>query len=230
MQTLIESALLSIQTKNNLQTDELIKEKIPNSLKELNIIKNDKNIEVLGKTAQGGRSFVPWVAIMNKDITFNPNTRQTTVQRGYYLVLLFAKDGSSVHLSLNQGITNINEIRKTYNKNYKENIKFETITQNYSNLLCSMLNHNNNKFQIGKIDLKVSEKNSTGYKYQFSNIISIKYEINKVPNEIQIENDINDLLTAYNKLINIVPDHDKFIKENIHVVKQMEHQSKLIKK
>jgi len=228
MNTLIQEALDAIALQNINRIDDLIKKEIPLKISNLNIIKQDDKLMVIGKTAQGGRSFVPWIVIMNTNITNNPETNKPTVQRGYYIALLFAKDGSSVHLSLNQGVTNIDIIRKEFNKISKKNISFESMTRYYSELLRKQLNDYNN-FYTEDLDLRVNEKSSTGYKYQFSNIISIRYDSGNVPGNSQIENDINTLVSHYNYLISKVPDHEQFINNNLHVVKVMEKQTKKIK-
>lgn len=228
MNTLIQEALDAIALQNINRIDELIKKEIPLKISNLNFIKQDDKLMVIGKTAQGGRSFVPWIVIMNTNITNNPETNKSTVQRGYYIALLFAKDGSSVHISLNQGVTNIDIIRKDFNKTSKRNISFESMTRYYSEILRKHLNDYNN-FYTEDLDLRVNEKSSTGYKYQFSNIISIRYDSGNVPSNSQIENDINTLVSHYNYLISKVPDHEQFINNNLHVVKVMEKQTKKIK-
>lgn len=228
LEILIQEALDAIVKQNTTRIDDLIKTEIPLKIENLKNIKQDNKLMVIGKTAQGGRSFVPWIVIMNTDITNNPLTNNPTVQRGYYIALLFAKDGSSVHLSLNQGVTNIDTIRKQYNKISKKNVSFESMTRNYSELLRKQLNNYSN-FYTEELDLRVSKKTSTGYKYQFSNIISIRYDSGNVPNDKQIEKDINSLISHYNYLISKVPDHDQFINNNLHVVKIIEKQTKKIK-
>jgi hypothetical protein len=49
-----------------------------------------------GRTGMGTYSDVPWMGLF-------PPGQKTSAQQGYYLVYLFAKDGSAVYLSLNQG-------------------------------------------------------------------------------------------------------------------------------
>lgn len=228
MKILIQETLNAIVNQNTTRIDNLITKEIPLKLRNLNSIKADKKLIVDAKTSQGGRSFVPWIAIMNKEITLNPKTNKATVQRGYYIVFLFAKDGSSVYLSLNQGITNINAIRSQYNKNSNKKIDFETMTKHYSELLRNKLSNYNNCY-TETLDLKVPGNQAAGYKYQFSNIISIRYDINNVPDNSQIENDINQMILHYNKLISQVPDHEKFITNSLQVVRVMQQQSKKIK-
>lgn len=72
--------------------------KIRAALSELQV-----SVELLG-VKHGGRQYnyspVAWIRIF--DCEFSP-----TAQAGYYIVLLFAADGSAVYLSLNQGTSEI---------------------------------------------------------------------------------------------------------------------------
>lgn len=56
---------------------------------------------VTGSVGQGNWAAVPWLAIMNKDIT-------TSTQRGYYIVYLFSEDMERLYLTLAQGVTENN--------------------------------------------------------------------------------------------------------------------------
>ncbi len=51
---------------------------------------------VVGRTGIGTAADVPWVGLF-------PPDSERSAQEGFYLVYLFAKDGSAVYLSLNQG-------------------------------------------------------------------------------------------------------------------------------
>jgi hypothetical protein len=54
------------------------------------------DVEVAGKDSTGSYSRVPWVRFANRQLSKNP-------REGWYVVYLFAEDGSEVALSLNQG-------------------------------------------------------------------------------------------------------------------------------
>src|SRR5690625_3656356 len=53
---------------------------------------------VRGSVGQGNWAHVPWIAVMNKEIT-------TSTQRGYYLVYLFSEDMNDIYLAFAQGVT-----------------------------------------------------------------------------------------------------------------------------
>ena len=55
-----------------------------------------EEVEVEGKNSTGYYSRVPWVRIANRLLSPNPRT-------GWYVVYLFAEDGTEASLSLNQG-------------------------------------------------------------------------------------------------------------------------------
>src|SRR5690625_3141808 len=53
---------------------------------------------VRGSVGQGNWAYVPWIAVMNREIT-------TSTQRGYYLVYLFSEDMNDIYLAFAQGVT-----------------------------------------------------------------------------------------------------------------------------
>ena len=60
-----------------------------------------QGLEVEGRDATGRKSKVPWVRVFDEDLS--PSARI-----GWYVVYLFARDGSTVNLSLNRGTTDMN--------------------------------------------------------------------------------------------------------------------------
>lgn len=76
--------------------DELVRKTIPNELRKLPFVQ--KPLIVDGSVGKGNWAIIPWIAIMNEQIT-------TSTQYGEYLVYLFAEDMSSVYLSFAQGVT-----------------------------------------------------------------------------------------------------------------------------
>src|SRR5438477_2629473 len=53
-------------------------------------------LNIVGRVGMGSAADVPWVGL------FLPSS-EGSAQQGFYVVYLFAKDGSSIALSLNQG-------------------------------------------------------------------------------------------------------------------------------
>ena len=73
------------------QLPEFLEEKLSSNYKIDNYI-------IKGSIGMGNWAKVPWLAIMNKDIT-------TTTQEGVYVVYLFSQDMERVYLTFNQGVT-----------------------------------------------------------------------------------------------------------------------------
>lgn len=61
---------------------------------------SDQNYIIKGSVGQGNWATVPWIAVMNGEIT-------TTTQHGVYVVYLFSSDGKTLYLTLNQGCTDL---------------------------------------------------------------------------------------------------------------------------
>src|SRR5690625_628253 len=76
---------------------QFVRREIPRQLRELAFINHDEYL-ISASVGQGNWAAVPWIAIMNRDIT-------TSTQRGYYIVYLFNEDMSEVYLTIAQGVT-----------------------------------------------------------------------------------------------------------------------------
>ena len=70
--------------------DQLIQQSLPSRLQQ----EVGERVVISGRTAIGTPADVPWVGLF-------PSDQDRSAQRGYYLVYLFAKDGSAAFLSLN---------------------------------------------------------------------------------------------------------------------------------
>jgi len=73
------------------QLPEFLEEKLSSNYKIDNYI-------IKGSIGMGNWAKVPWLAIMNKDVT-------NTTQEGVYVVYLFSQDMERVYLTFNQGVT-----------------------------------------------------------------------------------------------------------------------------
>jgi hypothetical protein len=91
----------SSQTPSMVQRRELVEKVLKNSIVELlRKLPQSSNYKVDASHGIGNSAVVPWVRI------FDPK-QSPSAQEGWYLVFLFAKDGSSVFLSLNMGVTKL---------------------------------------------------------------------------------------------------------------------------
>ncbi|PFY96964.1 MrcB family domain-containing protein [Bacillus wiedmannii] len=130
---------------------------------------------VTGSIGQGNWAAVPWLAIMNKDIT-------TSTQRGYYIVYLFSEDMERLYLTLAQGVT---ETTKEEMQKIKEEIREQI--------------HMSQKVKKDdEIFLGTSQK-AKGYANSTAAYIS--YDSNKMPSEKELVEDLEEMLRYYEGFI-----------------------------
>lgn len=146
---------------------------------ELKNIEQLKGFKLKGSIGNGNFAEVPWVAIMDGNIT-NATTK------GIYIVFLFSADGEKVFLTLNQGVT--------YFKNKK--LKKHDIVK-ASNTIYEILDSP----ESAPIDIDLKAKTSLGKGYEKTTISGFEYYINDLPDSSVIENDMNKLLNDYEQLI-----------------------------
>ncbi|WJE21186.1 DUF3578 domain-containing protein [Bacillus cereus] len=130
---------------------------------------------VTGSIGQGNWAAVPWLAIMNKEIT-------TSTQRGYYIVYLFSEDMERLYLTLAQGVT---ETIKEEMQKIKEEIREQI--------------HMSQKVKKDDgIFLGTSQK-AKGYAN--STAAYIAYDANKMPSEKELVEDLEEMLRYYERFI-----------------------------
>jgi 5-methylcytosine-specific restriction enzyme B len=76
---------------------QLVTKAIPQEIEQLPFILQDRYV-IKGSVGQGVWTNVPWIDIMNKEVT-------TSTQRRYYIVYLFSDDMSKLYLAFAQGVT-----------------------------------------------------------------------------------------------------------------------------
>ncbi|UYO21129.1 MrcB family domain-containing protein [Bacillus sp. 41-22] len=130
---------------------------------------------VTGSVGQGNWAAVPWLAIMNKDIT-------KSTQSGYYIVYLFSEDMERLYLTIAQGVT------KT-DKDELDKIKEEIREQIHMS-------------QKVKKDDEISLGTSPKAKgYANSTAAYISYDSNKMPSENELVEDLEEMLRYYEGFI-----------------------------
>src|SRR5690625_487796 len=124
MQNHIRSSLLKIMNEyltaktegfSNHPLANFVRRDIPKLFKNLSFIDSDQ-YEISASVGQGNWAYVPWIAIMNKEVT-------TSTQRGYYAGYLFSEDMTQVYLTIAQGVTETSkeEMRSEERRVGKEN-------------------------------------------------------------------------------------------------------------
>ncbi|KXY11898.1 MrcB family domain-containing protein [Bacillus paranthracis] len=130
---------------------------------------------VTGSVGQGNWAAVPWLAIMNKDIT-------TSTQRGYYIVYLFSEDMERLYLTLAQGVT---ETTKEEMQKIKEEIREQ--------IHMSQKVKKDDEIFLGTSPKAKGYANSTA--------AYIAYDVNKMPNEKELIEDLEEMLRYYEGFI-----------------------------
>ncbi|MGG0456470.1 MrcB family domain-containing protein [Bacillus mycoides] len=130
---------------------------------------------VTGSIGQGNWAAVPWLAIMNKDIT-------TSTQRGYYIVYLFSEDMERLYLTLAQGVT---ETTKEEMQKIKEEIREQ--------IHMSQKVKKDDEIFLGTSPKAKGYSNSTA--------AYIAYDANKMPSETELVEDLEEMLRYYEGFI-----------------------------
>ncbi|MGE7887509.1 MrcB family domain-containing protein [Bacillus cereus] len=151
------------------------REDITAEIKRLPFIDHSK-YSVTGSAGIGVWASIPWVAIMHKDIT-------TSTQRGYYIVYLFSEDMERLYLTIGQGVkdTPNNEMKKI-----KQEIR-------------QHINMSNKVKKDDNIYLGTGPK-ATGYAN--STAAYIVYDVNQMPDEVELVEDLKEMLHYYDGFIN----------------------------
>lgn len=149
---------------------------IPEHIRSLQFIHT--YFRVQGSLGQGNWAYIPWIAIMHRQIT-------DTTQRGLYVAYLFAEDLQSVYLVLQYGVTDMKN-RLGTKKAYEQ---FEQKAQEIRAMLPpTRLNIE------GTIDLGES---TYAKDYQASTIAYTRYDLNDMPNNEQLVDDLWDAVETY---------------------------------
>jgi len=145
----------------------------------------DPLYEVKASVGAGNWANVPWLSILNPKIT-------NTTQEGIYPVYLFNADGSGFYLSLMQGTTNPT---KKFGKVAAE-LQASQIKDKVLALIPGL-----KEWGIKDIDLKATT--SLGQSYEKSNITAKYYDVNNIPSDDKLQQDLETLLEFYKQIENI---------------------------
>ena len=164
---------------------EYVRSTIPGILR-LEYCANNEYV-IKGSVGQGAWATVPWIAIMNKEIT-------TTTQNGIYVVYLFSADGDKVFLTLNQGCTDL--INKCGRK------KALAILADTAGELRTELQITSSHFLDGK-----GIVTGNGY-YDAGCIAYIEYRKGNIPDDKTLYADLNAFCRYYDKYIQDLKNQD----------------------
>ncbi len=177
-------AATSTPFAGNREAD-VIRYELPELIRKLAAI--PLNYKVYGSVGQGQWAEVPWFAILDKDIT-------TSTQKGYYVVFLFSADMKYVYPSLGVGWQQFEEeygVREG-------RIAIEQVVRELQRILRSPLDD----FSFAKRDLKATSILGKGY--ESGGVCHKVYEIEKMPSDEVIVNDVRNLMGVYRELKGLV--------------------------
>lgn len=155
---------------------DLVKNKM---VEELKNIEELKNLKIKGSIGNGQFASIPWVAIMNEEVS-------KTTAKGIDIVFLFSADGEKVYLTLNQGAKYFREKKLKYQDILK-------ISKSIYEILESP--------ESRPVDINLNSSTVLGSSYESTTISGFEYSINNMPDSVTIENDIIKLLNDYEQLV-----------------------------
>ncbi|PDY45254.1 restriction endonuclease [Bacillus pseudomycoides] len=126
---------------------------------------------VTGSVGQGNWAAVPWLAIMNKNIT-------TSTQRGYYIVYLFSEDMKQLYLTLAQGVT-------------------ETSKEEMEEIKKEIRQHIHMSTKVKKDDGIFLGTSPKAKGYANSTAAYIVYDVDQMPSEAELVEDLKEMLSYY---------------------------------
>ncbi len=174
-----------VEKKKPFKANELaafIRHDLPDLIKEKSSITDQYKIK--GSPGAGNWAEIPWIAILDKDITESP-------EREFYIVYLFDADMSGVHLSLNQGWT---QYEKKYGNNQpaaRKAIKEKTLQ------LQSALE---SSFDFPKTAIDLHAKRNLGIGYELGHICGKFYPADQFPDDVHLIDDLRNLIGVYREL------------------------------
>lgn len=160
---------------------DFLRETLPSAIEA--VIGNDERYKVTGSPGKGRWATGPWVAVFDRTVTESATT-------GFYVVYLFAENGSGVYLSLNQGVTSVRE---------RYPVDFEEALRVGAQDLAARVGQYPARFKPGRIDLGATVDLTTGY--EAGNALGVFYERNALPPDETIQADLRTMLDLYHRAV-----------------------------
>ena len=136
---------------------------------------SESALKCAGSSGAGNSAKVPWVRV------FNPEQSPTPTQ-GWYVVLLFAADGSSASLSLNQGVTQLSGAEIARN-----------VTSARRLIAAEGFAYAPDQDSRSRDSISLADP-GLGAKYERGNILGFEYRAGEVPDDDAIRLDLEWLL------------------------------------
>ena len=151
--------------------DQIITKIIPSKLQQ---VVGDQ-IAVRGRTRIGSLADVPWVGLFLSD-------QEASAQRGYYLVYLFAKDGSATFLTLNMGTERVKGGLEVL---HKRALDLRRVAGPHAELLT-------------EIDLR--SQNQRPKRYEAGTAYAYRYDPSVLPLDDQLVHDLRKMIEILEKI------------------------------
>ena len=195
MREAIEKLMRGYQTaKNEVFANnpfgEFVRKDIPALFYKTGLIDKDKYL-ITGSVGQGNWAMVPWICIFDRSIT-------TSATKGEYIVYLLSKDCSELYLTFNQGCT---EIRKAHSK--KETISI--MREKAGKIAKQIDNHGFLEDENISLGEGLTE---LGLLYQKGTIFYKKYEVDAVPDDNELLDDLSKMMDIYQSYATLLLNKD----------------------
>lgn len=171
---------LGSKVDKNTETYKKLTHELPEEIK--SILNNRSDFIVKGSMGQGNRTEYPWISILNRNVT-------NTTQKGLYVVYLFKKDMSGFYLTLNQGITNFENLFKK--DKYINALKVSSYFKGEID---------DTSFSKEPIFLG-GRKGNLGYGYEQTTVLQKYYPSNHFSDD-ELKQDLLDIIEIYDNIVN----------------------------
>ncbi len=149
-----------------------------------NILPNvNESLIVKGSPGAGRWAEVPWIAIFDSIVT-------GSATEGFYVVYLFAIDDNRIYLSLNQGTTAVTREFKS---------QAHTVLKDRAQLMRLRLKDYSHR--LASTEIQFRSNGGLPGDYAAGHALGIEYRLSNLPPETTLVSDLNDIISAYRKLI-----------------------------
>jgi MoxR-like ATPase len=174
----------------NHQLAKFVRINLPNSFRKISFL-NSEIYKIKGSVGQSKWAAVPWLAIMNKEIT-------TSTQRGYYIVYLFSEDMRNLFLTLAQGVTESSkEEMLELNNEISKIIKMEGVNKG-------------NNYYLGE--------SKYAKEYVESTAAYLRYSLESMPSDKKMIEDLKKMVSYYESFIEYKTGEENMVTENLNEV------------
>lgn len=172
-------SIAKTQPFSNNSFGTFVRSEIPQAIYKTDLLSQSQYL-VTASVGAGNWAMIPWICIFDRNIT-------TSATKGVYIVYLLSADSQRLYLTFNQGCT---EISQTYSK--KETI--EKLHENAEQIRKMI----NSRGFIGQCNINLGEKlTKLGELYREGTIYYTQYQINALPDEDTLRDDLSDMIAIY---------------------------------